>query len=336
MAFHLVTDGSPTERATAPWASDLDGYTSGFFFVARVRSDGLVGFGDDQTIAAMWRSNGVSNLTFRWFLATDGKFNLSLKETGNTVYAGASGVVTTDQGVSDGDTFWVGLSGRFSSGLLCQFYWGGTGTSPSWVTWGAELPVNAGVIDMVSDGANDLTVGDIRPDDGPHDEWNGRIYEYRQHNNAIGLGTIVAHFNGVDFSVGDGNTDTAVGAAGNTWTLTGSASMIADDSEAAGAATVTFATYDVPKLPEENAPHDKRYSLWRYFSDGIPTSFVAIITGGVANASPGYANPTVDQLNNADVGSGENGRAVWYGNSSVQTVTAAEGTVLNVAGYSVT
>ncbi|KKK59139.1 hypothetical protein LCGC14_3037390, partial [marine sediment metagenome] len=292
MAFHLVTDGSPTERAATPWASDLDGYTSGFFLMARVRSSDLVGFGDDQTIAAMWRSNGVSNLTFRWFLDTNGKFQLSVKETANTILGEASGVVTTDQGVDEDDTFWVGVSVRFSSGALTQWYWGGTGASPSWVTWGAESSVVSGVLDMVSDGANSLTIGDIRPDDGPQDEWNGRIYEYRQFNDAFGLGTRVAYFNAADFSVGDGTTDTAVGQDDNTWTLTGSASMIADDSESESVATVTFTTYDTP-WGAESVGHGVKHSLWRWY-DGFRTARTIIITGGVATASPGNATATVD------------------------------------------
>ena len=97
----------------------------------------------------------------------------------------------------------------------------------------------------------------------------------------------------------------------------------------------TPTTYDVPKLHEEADEHDERFSLWRYFSDGIATSFVAIITGGVANASPGVANPSVDSLKNADSGSGENGLGVFHGGQTY-TVTSGEDTILTAAGYTVT
>ena len=99
----------------------------------------------------------------------------------------------------------------------------------------------------------------------------------------------------------------------------------------------TFAptTYDVPKHPEVDGNHDRRYSLWRYFSDGIPTSYTVIITGGVANASPGYQNASVDQLNAADSGSGVAGKGVFEGGRSY-TVTSAEDTILSAAGYTVT
>ncbi len=99
----------------------------------------------------------------------------------------------------------------------------------------------------------------------------------------------------------------------------------------------TFAptTYDMPKPPEVNAPHTDRYSLWRYFSDGVPTSHVVIITSGVANASPGHKTPSVDQMNAADVGSGEVGKAIFHGGQTY-TVTSGEDTILTAAGYTVT
>jgi hypothetical protein len=89
------------------------------------------------------------------------------------------------------------------------------------------------------------------------------------------------------------------------------------------------------KRPETDGPHAPVFSLWRYFADGIATQRVVIITSGVANASPGYATATVDQFNNADAGSGENGLAVFRGGVTY-TVTAGEDTILTAAGYTVT
>ncbi len=335
MAFHLVTDGAPTERASIPYATDLDGYTSGFFLMARVEAADLAGFGDEQTIVSMWRGPATTSLTFYWFLHTDGTFRIHFFEVAGTEYDNASGVVTTDQTVVDGDTFWVGVSVRFSSGALTQWYWGGTGASPNWETWGAESSVTAGVLNMRSDASNTLTLGDSRYNTGPADEWNGKIYEYRQFNDAFGLGTRVAYFNAADFSVGDGNTDTAVGAEGNTWTLAGSASMIADDSEAEGGAKVTIDTYDTPHQPE-SIGHSEKYSLWRWFS-GIATARTVIITGGVATPSPGAVHPTVTQLDDADDSTTTaGGKAIWYSTGSDQVVSTAEGIILATAGYTVT
>ena len=98
--------------------------------------------------------------------------------------------------------------------------------------------------------------------------------------------------------------------------------------------TFSPTTYDVPKHQEVNAPHDARYSLWRYFSDGVPTSFVAIITNGDANASPGYTTPSVDQMNAADIGSGEAGKAIFHGGQTY-TITNPEADDLAKAGYTV-
>ncbi len=99
----------------------------------------------------------------------------------------------------------------------------------------------------------------------------------------------------------------------------------------------TFAptTYDVPKHAELDGPHSERYSLWRYFSDGVPTSHVVIITSGVANASPGFTTPSVDQMNAADSGSGVAGKAIFHGGQTY-TVTSGEDTILTAAGYTVT
>jgi len=95
--------------------------------------------------------------------------------------------------------------------------------------------------------------------------------------------------------------------------------------------TFTPTTYDLGKLPEE-AGHGPDWSLWRYFRDGIAAQYVVIITGGVANPSPGYASPSVDQFNNADSGSGENGKAIFRGGETY-TVTDGEKVILIAAGY---
>jgi hypothetical protein len=97
-------------------------------------------------------------------------------------------------------------------------------------------------------------------------------------------------------------------------------------------ATFTPGTWDQSKLPEEGGPHAPTHSMWRYFTDGIPREYVVIITSGVANASPGYATPSVAQFNNADSGSGENGKAIFRG-TNTYTITAGEDTILQAAGY---
>lgn len=55
----------------------------------------------------------------------------------------------------------------------------------------------------------------------------GKFYELVLLN-AIG-GSVVAHFNANDFSVGDSDTDTAVDVAGRTWTINGANSTIEAD-----------------------------------------------------------------------------------------------------------
>ena len=106
-------------------------------------------------------------------------------------------------------------------------------------------------------------------------------------------------------------------------------------------AEVMFNTYDIPHLTENldhptlrgRKIHTREHSLWRHFS-GIATARTIVITGGVASASPGLVNPTIDQINNPDSStSTAGGKAVWYATNQTQTVTTAEGTIFTTAGY---
>jgi hypothetical protein len=81
----------------------------------------------------------------------------------------------------------------------------------------------------------------------------------------------------------------------------------------------------------ETVNHSERFSLWRYF-DGVPTEYVVIITSGVASPAPGRTSPSVDDINDADSGSGEQGLAVFRG-GRLYEITGAENVILTTAGY---
>ena len=104
-------------------------------------------------------------------------------------------------------------------------------------------------------------------------------------------------------------------------------------------------TFTTP-LNAESLGHGEEFSLWRHYAGVIPTPYVAIITGGVANASPGVVSPSVHTIKGnaevpnatasytgADAGSGDAGLAVFTGGITY-TVTSAEETILLAAGYS--
>ena len=81
---YLNLPGTGTQRARAGWTPDLDGYTDGFFLAARWGTNDIVGFGDAQTIAAMWRGAGAPERTFHWFLddtANPGKLVLQWEDS---------------------------------------------------------------------------------------------------------------------------------------------------------------------------------------------------------------------------------------------------------------
>ena len=108
--------------------------------------------------------------------------------------------------------------------------------------------------------------------------------------------------------------------------------------------TFTPTTFTVPLNAETNG-HSAVYSMWRYHGGVIPTPYVVLITDGVATPSPGIVSPSVhDMKGNAEVpnatstvagadsGSGDAGYAVFTGGRTY-TVTAAEVTILEAAGY---
>jgi hypothetical protein len=103
-------------------------------------------------------------------------------------------------------------------------------------------------------------------------------------------------------------------------------------------------TYLQP-INDESLGHGEEFSLWRHYAGVIPTPYVVIITGGVANASPGTVSPSVHDIKGnaevpnatasytgADAGSGDAGLAVFTGGITY-TVTSAEETILLAAGY---
>ena len=92
--------------------------------------------------------------------------------------------------------------------------------------------------------------------------------------------------------------------------------------------TFTPPTYDTPW-----ASPRKRGDLWRFYS-GFPTGYSVLITAGVATTHPGTVSPSMDTINAADAGSGYNSKGAFMGGRT-WTVTSAEKTILEAAGYTV-
>ena len=104
-------------------------------------------------------------------------------------------------------------------------------------------------------------------------------------------------------------------------------------------------TFKVPLNADDNG-HGEEFSLWRHYGNVIETPYVVLITGGVVTPYPGVVSPTVHDMKGnaevpnatasytgADVGSGEGGRAVFYGGRTYD-ITDAEAFLLLAAGYS--
>ncbi len=97
--------------------------------------------------------------------------------------------------------------------------------------------------------------------------------------------------------------------------------------------TFTPDTYG-QKINDEDGggSHDKKFSMWRHYGTPIQVGYVVHITSGAANTAPGATMIDTDTEKGADSGSGEDGRAVFK-NGSTYTITSAEETILNAAGY---
>ena len=100
--------------------------------------------------------------------------------------------------------------------------------------------------------------------------------------------------------------------------------------------TFTPTTYDGPsrmagrELNHRQVGHD----MWRFFRQ-LPIGYHVLIESGVATASPGRTNVSTEDIDDADSGSGEGGKA-WFRGGLTYIVTAAEDTILTTAGYTVT
>ena len=88
-------------------------------------------------------------------------------------------------------------------------------------------------------------------------------------------------------------------------------------------------------LLEEDTNHDGKYSMWRHYGGVIPVGYVVIITSGSVTTAPGKISATADEWAAADSGSGEGGKAIFRGGISY-TITSAEQTILDNAGYTTT
>jgi hypothetical protein len=249
--YFNATD-TDTDWGITPYSALYDGVSTdeAIFIAARVATDDIAGLGDEQTVAAMWRGSGEAELTWWLSLGTDGTFRWRFEDSGGTDGDENSAALST-KGLIDGDDFWFGVETRGPSGAsntLVQFYWGGTAGEPVWETWGSQLDTGALVDGIKADTLNQLTIGIDRYNATPLDAFKGHIYELLIFDEAFddigtdGSNPPVCWFNGEDFVVGDGDTDTAVSSSssGETWTLDGAVSNLILDDSAVDAGGVTW------------------------------------------------------------------------------------------------
>ena len=127
--------------------------------------------------------------------------------------------------VADGDTLWVGIEVDFGTGIRYM-------SSSDGVTWAQVGSTETLTFTSVNDGSELPTIG-ARVGDSNHMAAN--FYEVKIYPSADLTGTAVVHFNAEDFTLGEGNNDTAVSSAtGETWTLHGDNTVIGADAGLGG------------------------------------------------------------------------------------------------------
>ncbi len=204
------TDGGATtpDSAAVSVTDDLD---------LRVK----VSFDDiDATVAELLTKYTTSGnqRAYRFIKNTNSSVGLTLSTNGSSFTTANSTSSLTGAGFGNGDVFWIRVT--FEASVEVIFY-----TSSDGVTWTQFGDAVASALAGIDDSTAIVTVGDRV---GSTDEIIGRLYQGQIYNGIAG--TLVGHFNANDFSVGDANTATAVASTGETWTIYGSAAIIAADN----------------------------------------------------------------------------------------------------------
>ena len=135
-----------------------------------------------------------------------------------------------------------------------------------------------------------------------------------------------------------GITDAVSRVATFVRTITDTLGITDPVSVVAAEATYTFTpgTYNQAITgKEEHTLSRDHVSMWRHYGGMIPVGYSVLITDGVATASPGRVSPSIDNIKDADSGSGDDGRAVFT-RGSTYTITSSERTILLAAGYTIT
>ncbi len=106
---------------------------------------------------------------------------------------------------------------------------------------------------------------------------------------------------------------------------------------AGGGLTLFTAPLFSNKWGDEFGGHAKKHSVWRYYEPMVEFVQTVIIASGVVipTAAQGARTLTTNELDSADAGTGQSGKAVFRGRKQ-HTVSVAEGSLLSNAGYTVT
>lgn len=224
MAQYYDSPGGAGDFIDTPHAADMN-IVGNIAVAVRVAMDDWTPAADQQFIA---KAQVASAVGFAWHfkIGTDGKLRFHFDHSGGQQF----GLSSAATGFTDGTVHWVAAERDQSAGTV-KYYTGDTlGTLSQLGTTQTSISTN----DILTNAYN-LRVGR---------SWTaslaGNLYEAHLYNGDLS-GTLIADYNGDDFTVGDSDTDTAVGSQGNTWTLRGTGEIKSDVTAFNGTGTASIA-----------------------------------------------------------------------------------------------
>ncbi|KKL28993.1 hypothetical protein LCGC14_2369590, partial [marine sediment metagenome] len=166
-----------------------------------------------DSIVGKWSATSAEQ-SYRVRIQTDGKLALIWKDSSNVSHTVIS---TVSPGFVDNEVNWFKFELDVDNGAAGHdvlFYTGGSGEDPTFVQLGTTV---------TTAGTTDIQVGNATFSVGEQPGQIGKVGHWYQVKVFDGIGgTLAAHFDADDFTLGDSDLDTAVGAAGKTWTIRGS------------------------------------------------------------------------------------------------------------------
>ena len=212
MAQYVLLDGTSGEHVDSADHADWDIAGSDFDFRFKGSNDDWTPGGNRRFAA-----KNISTDGYAFGIDLDGKIQ-HVSINASTTETNISSLAVP---FSDSDVAWSRI--KLVTTTLTYYTSTDTTQDPTAVSW-TQLGTTDTITQDPVNTASSFFIG--RAGHADANQWAGRVYVVWLD---IG-GSVKGHFDGNDFTIGEGDGDTAVGAAGKTWTLRGTNTVIEDDA----------------------------------------------------------------------------------------------------------